>query len=172
MHAGCPRRVVLRSVAGGRAPTVTLLRLWGFWLQSFTAMEKGVEADVKSQHSRVEVEVEVAKRNIHRISTPREKVELAEAKPTVARLAALVHTPAFDGVDPATDERLVSLGYEIKERSTHDLSRGQEAVVRAIVDRAEGREPVKDESSAYGLLREGIKGDDTVGTCPAAPARA
>jgi len=143
MHAGCPWRVVLRSVAGGRAPTVTLLRLWRFWLQSFNG-----------------------------ISTPREKVELAEAKPTVARLAALVHTPAFDGVDPATDERLISLGYEIKERSTHDLSRGKEAVVRAIVDRAEGREPVEDESSAYGLLREGIKGDDTVGTCPAAPARA
>lgn len=99
-------------------------------------------------------------------------MELAEAKPAVARLPALVHAPAFDGVDPATDERLVSLGYEIEKWSIHDFRRGQEAVVRAIVDGAKCREPVENESSAYRLLREGVEGDDTVWTRPAAPAGA
>ena len=85
------------------------------------------------------------------------EVELAKAKATVARLAALIHAPAFDGIDPAAHERLISLGDKVEERPAHDLRRGQEAVVGAIVDRAGHREPVEDESGAYGLLREGIE---------------
>jgi len=61
-------------------------------------------------------------------------VELAKAKTTVARLAALIHAPAFDGIDPAAHERFISLGDKVEEGPTHDLRRGQEAVVGAIVD--------------------------------------
>ena len=85
------------------------------------------------------------------------EMELAKPEATVARLAALIHTPAFDGIDPAAHERFVSLGYKVEERPAHDLRRGQEAVVGAIVDRAGHRESVEDESGAYGLLRERIE---------------
>jgi len=132
----------------------------------------GVQTQICEKSQLATVEVEVVKGNGHRISTPRGEVELAKAKPAVARLPALIHAPALDGVDPATDECLVSLGHEIEEWSVHDFRRGQEAVVRAVVDRAKGREPVEDESSAYGLPREGIEGDGTVWTRPAAPAEA
>ena len=84
-------------------------------------------------------------------------MELAKAKATVARLAALIHAPAFDGIDPAAHERFVSLGDKVEEWPAHDLRRGQEAVVRAIVDRAGHRESVEDEGGANGLLREGIE---------------
>jgi hypothetical protein len=84
-------------------------------------------------------------------------MELAKAKAAVARLAALIHAPAFDGIDPAAHERFVSLGDKVEERPTQDLRRGQEAVVRAIVYWAGRRESVEDEGSAYGLLREGIE---------------
>jgi hypothetical protein len=94
-------------------------------------------------------------------------VELAKAKAAVARLPALVHAPAFDGVDPAAHERLVSLDYEIEEGPAHDLRRGQEAVVRAVVDWAGHREPVEDEGGPYGLLREGIERDGAVCSGPA-----
>jgi hypothetical protein len=97
-------------------------------------------------------------------------VKLAKTKTAVAWLPALVHTPAFDSIDPAAHERLVSLGYKIKEGSAHDLSCGQETVVGAIVNWARHREAVEDKCSAYGLSREGIKGDDTVWAGPASPA--
>lgn len=62
-------------------------------------------------------------------------MEFAEAKPAVARLTALVHAPALDGIDPAADEWLVSLGDEVEEGPAQDLRRGEEAIVGAIVDR-------------------------------------
>jgi hypothetical protein len=45
----------------------------------------------------------------------RKEVEFAKAESAIAWLAALVDAPAFDGVDPAADERFVSLGDEIEE---------------------------------------------------------
>lgn len=94
-------------------------------------------------------------------------MELAKAKASVARLAALIHTPAFDGIDPAAHERLVSPGDEVKERPAHDVRRRQEAVIGTIVDRAVLREPVEDEGGAYGLLREGFERYNTVWAGPA-----
>jgi len=97
-------------------------------------------------------------------------VELAKAKAAVAGLPALVYAPAFDGVDPATNEWLVSLSYKVKEGPAHNFCGRQEAVIGAIDDRAGHRKPVEDKRSAYRLLGEWIKSDDTVWTSPASPA--
>jgi hypothetical protein len=51
-------------------------------------------------------------------------MKLAKTKAAIARLPALVHAPAFDSVDPAAHERLVSLGYKVEEGPAHDLSCG------------------------------------------------
>jgi hypothetical protein len=107
--------------------------------------------------------------DVHRISAARKQLKLAKTKAAVTWLPALVHAPAFDGVDPATYERFVSLGYEIEEGPAHDLSCGQETVVGAIYNRASHREPVEDKRSAYGLPWERIESNDPVWTDPTPP---
>lgn len=62
--------------------------------------------------------------NVHRVTAARIQVEPAKSKAAVARLSTLVDAPTLDGVDPAADERLVSLGDKIKEGPVEDLCRG------------------------------------------------
>lgn len=107
--------------------------------------------------------------DVHRISAARKQLELAKTKAAVTRLPTLVHTPAFDGVDPATHKCFVSLGHKVEEGPAHYLSCGQEAVVGAIDNRTSHREPVKDECSTNGLSWEGSKSDDPIWTDPAFP---
>jgi len=81
---------------------------------------------------------------LYGVSTSRVQMELAEAKAAVAGLPTLVYAPAFDGIDPATNEGLISLRYEVKKGPIHDFCGGQEAVVGAIGNWAGHRKPVED----------------------------
>lgn len=100
--------------------------------------------------------------NLHGISPLRQEREFSKAEATIARLTFLVDAPTFDASDPFTDDLLIALVHKVIKVAAYSITGRYQEIIGAIQNRAPHAEPVEDERSTEGLVRQAVESDDRI----------